>query len=380
MTSLVGITGNAIGHDPFDIRNWSGSSYYFFSELQKQGLLRRAIGVEVSTAAYLFHLAQSFYPQKTKWRNRLSLNIDYRNALTRKLSTQFAPEDSGCDVLQIGGYFDGTVCATSGARSFAYYDGNLTSRVKSGYSLGASDAAIRRAIDYETELLSRMTAVFTFSEYLRASFIEDYNLPGHKVINIGGGVNISAFPEVKRNKNYQTNEIIFIGKDFKRKGGHSVVKAFEAVKKAVPSAKLHIVGPKTNPINDQIDGIQFHGFLSKSDPSFQELFNRASLFVMPSLFEPFGIAPLEAMANCIPAVVTDEWAFREMVKPGTHGALVKRDSPLELGEKIIELLGDPDKLEQMGIEGRRHVLENYTWRRVVQRLNVATGPEAGRVE
>ncbi len=50
MKKLVGVIGSGgIGRSPFDPKSWSGSSCFFFTQLQSQGLLHRAFGVEVST-------------------------------------------------------------------------------------------------------------------------------------------------------------------------------------------------------------------------------------------------------------------------------------------------------------------------------------------
>jgi glycosyltransferase involved in cell wall biosynthesis len=48
----------------------------------------------------------------------------------------------------------------------------------------------------------------------------------------------------------------------------------------------------------------------------RKFYERCSLFALPSLYEPFGIAPLEAMLNGIPAIVSGRWALKETVKAG----------------------------------------------------------------
>jgi len=97
------------------------------------------------------------------------------------------------------------------------------------------------------------------------------------------------------------------------------------------------------------------------------LFRRCCLFVMPSLYEPFGIAPLEAMVNRIPALVTNASALKETVTPGETGDLVESGDVDDLRSKLIALLSDPDALRRMGARGRQVVLERYTWGSVVER-------------
>lgn len=367
---LVGVIGSAIGNDPFDRRSWSGSSFYFFSEMKRRSIIREALGVVAPKPLRYFYMAKNIHRDRSKWKNRVSLDLGYRNVLTKSLRTQLAGKHVGSDVIQIGGYFDGP--SVSSGRNFAYYDGNLTSRVSSGYALGVSERSILNAVQYERNLLSRMDRVFTFSDYLRESFIRDYYVPEEKVFTIGGGINIDRIPDLVANKDYCKKEILFIGIDFKRKGGPDVLEAFRGVRCKHPSARLHIVGPTDLEISENLSkGVVNHGFLDRSSPEMSSLFRECVLFVMPSLFEPFGIAPLEAMVHQIPAIVTNQWAFKEMVKAGENGALVERSNPEQLEDTLLKLLADPDLLRSMGASGRETVLSRYTWEAVVTRLEAA---------
>jgi alpha-maltose-1-phosphate synthase len=218
-----------------------------------------------------------------------------------------------------------------------------------------------------------MTRIFAMSEYLRRSFIEDFDVPTERVAAVGAGINLEAIPDPVDDKQYDSREILFIGVDFPRKGGWELLRAFRSVRERLPDATLHIVGPHTLAIPAELEaGVVFHGYLSKQDAAdrarLNDLFRRSCLFVMPSLYEPFGIAPLEAMANEIPCLVTDAWALQEMVTPGKTGALVACGSVDDLHEKLVALLRDPAQLRVMGRAGRQTVIERYTWSQVVDRL------------
>jgi glycosyltransferase involved in cell wall biosynthesis len=221
-----------------------------------------------------------------------------------------------------------------------------------------------------------MDRVLAMSEYLRQSFVHDFGVPAERVVNVGGGMNLDQLPAYQPDKRFTTREVLFIGVDFPRKGGWELLRAFRAVRETLPDAVLHLVGPRQlNVPADLAPGVVFHGFLSKSDPDqkkqLDELFRRCVLFVMPSLYEPFGIAPLEAMAHQLPCVLTGRWALREMVTPGRTGELVECGSVEDLADKLRRLLRDPERLAPMGDEARRFVLEQYTWDKVANRMLAA---------
>ena len=375
---LVGIIGSGrIARDPFDRNGWSGGSRFFFEELQRQQRLQRAFGVEVPAWKRYFYMARNFHPRRLVWREHYYMDLGYRRALTREIAKNLTPEDYQHHLLHVGAIYDVPALAAGKTRCFSYHDGNLAALTGSPYApKGLSGKRIDRAMAFEKKVVHGCTMIFTMSEYLRQSFIKDFDMPPERVLAVGGGINFDVIPEPFPDKRHDTREILFIGIDFPRKGGKQLLEAFRGVVERYPDATLHIVGPKELQI-DPADarGVVYHGFLSKFNPEHQakltDLFRRSSLFVMPSLYEPFGIAPLEAMVYEIPGIVTNAWALKELVTPGVTGDLVECGSAEDLREKMIKLLADPDALRRMGRAGREMVLNYYTWDKVVQRLTAA---------
>jgi starch synthase len=193
------------------------------------------------------------------------------------------------------------------------------------------------------------------------------------VVTIGAGINLEAVPEYVPDKRYDSREVLFIGVDFPRKGGRELLEAFRMVRRRLPDARLHLVGPKELAIPPALEaGVTFHGYLNKGVPAdrdrLAELYRRCCLFAMPSLWEPFGIAPLEAMVNQVPCLVTNRWALKEMVVPGETGDLVECGDIDDLAAKLSSLLSDPEALRRMGENGRQIVMNKFTWNHVVEKL------------
>jgi len=372
---LVGVIGSGlVGREPFDRSSWSGSSYYFFSECQRQAILHRAFGAEVTGFHKYYLLGRSFSPKRRLWRARFYGDPNYRNALTNVISKKLEARDFEHGFLQIGAMFDLPRLINGRTPCFSYHDGNMAEAVRSPYWInGLSTEFIDRGLAYERNLYRGLRLIFTMSEYLRQSFIRDFDVPEARVKSIGAGVNLETVPPDFPEKDYDRKEILFIGINFARKGGWQLLNAFKAVRERHSTAKLHIVGPENLSIPANLQaGVINHGFLSKNVLStaqkLETLFRDCSLFVMPSLYEPFGIAPLEAMLHQLPCLVTNAWALKEIVTPNETGDLCECGEAEDISSKLIKLLGDPNELRIMGEKARQRVLEHYTWEKVIARM------------
>jgi len=86
-----------------------------------------------------------------------------------------------------------------------------------------------------------------------------------------------------------------------------------------------------------------------------------------SINEPFGLKALESMACATPVLAVNEGGYRETVVDGVTGWLLPRD-PRAFADKIKFLQSHPEIVAKMGKAGRKHVIDNFTWDRHVNRL------------
>ncbi len=370
MLTLTLFVGGSVGSDPNSPRTWSGICSNLLREMTAANLLDRAIGVRVPPIENALLQLRNVDLNRAVWRSHYYLDPAYRKALTKEAAKLSA---KGERLLQIGHMFS-LPEAYPDRSCISYHDGNLAEKLKSGFGLQhVSRQRIDETLRYEEETANQMDAVLTFSEYLRQSFISDYHVPAKRVFNVGAGVNLTELPHLNLGKDYSSPRILFLGIEFERKGGRQLLSAFRIVRERVPNAELHIVGPAK--LTETAPGIVFHGHLSKSDPEQRRkldiLFRESVLFVLPSLYEPFGIAPLEAMLYQIPCLVTDAWALREIVRPNFNGDLVTIGSIEDLAHKIVRLISAPERLAAMGLRGRDMVLQRFTWAAVVKQCIAA---------
>ena len=99
-----------------------------------------------------------------------------------------------------------------------------------------------------------------------------------------------------------------------------------------------------------------------------DLYARATMAVVPSLYEGFGLPAGEAMACGVPVVATTGGALPEVVgRDGRAGLLVEPRSGEALAGAISELLDAPERRSAMGEAGKARVAELFTWRRAAER-------------
>ncbi|MBN1487251.1 MAG: glycosyltransferase, partial [Anaerolineae bacterium] len=93
-----------------------------------------------------------------------------------------------------------------------------------------------------------------------------------------------------------------------------------------------------------------------------------SVFCLTALYEPFGLAPLEAIASGLPAVVTKFGGPSESLREGDaeYGVLVDPTDPQEVGRGLFSLISDPENWQHYAEAGYQRVLSRYTWQRTAE--------------
>ena len=98
-----------------------------------------------------------------------------------------------------------------------------------------------------------------------------------------------------------------------------------------------------------------------------QLYSHAALFACPSVYEPFGLINLEAMACSTPVVATRVGGIREVVVQDETGWLVPPADPAALAAAMRALLAQPERAAAFGRAGRRRVEAHFSWERIAER-------------
>ena len=214
---------------------------------------------------------------------------------------------------------------------------------------------VRRLYDHVNYFIA--PSAFTREIMIRGGFSPE------KIAHIPTWVSI---PEIQSNNLQNSSEILYVGRLSYEKGIETLLEAFKILE--VENACLSIVGDDTTAYAQQLKAelsdeqckhTTFHGFQNQGQIS--ELFKRAKFFVVPSVcYENQPNVVLEGMAHARPAIVSDLGSLREMVINGRTGLRFEAGNARELADCIADLLRNPRKAHEMGIQAREYVAEHHS--------------------
>ena len=354
--------------------SWSGISKSLVTHLRQRGHEVIVSDVDLYGLERFWVALGELAANRKRWWVKYHLNA--RPFLHRSRRAAQAVSKVGGEVdliLQIGATFK--VPVSEYTPVFLYCDGNIA--LSEIATIGGQSEAVFLAdreksaiMRRESEIYNNSTHIFTLSDRLRRSFIADFGISQGRVSTVYAGSNLPRQPLDDVNCASGPPSILFVGRDFERKGGEVLLSAFRRVKEALPEAELRIVGPQG--IADQ-EGVRSYGLLDKRVEAerrkLEELFRTSDVFCLPTRYEGFSISFLEAMSFGLPCVSTfSEWSPPEMIEDGETGLVVALDDPGALSSALLRLLQDRDLRRRMGAAGHRRVNSLFTWDAVVDRM------------
>lgn len=203
------------------------------------------------------------------------------------------------------------------------------------------------------------SAIFVRSRHVARSLESDYGVRQDKIALVYAGANVVAGRPAQPAKSM---DVVFVGVDWERKGGPTLVSAFERVHANHPDASLTIVGCEP----PAIPGMRVVGRIPLGEVG--EYLAEAGVFALPTTVEPFGVAFVEAMAHGLPVVSTNVGAVPDLVDDGVNGFLVAPGDVAGLAAALEKLLSDPQQRREAGAQSLKLVADRYNWASVVKRM------------
>jgi len=223
-------------------------------------------------------------------------------------------------------------------------------------------------------IAKRSELIFTVSNFSKQEIIKYLNIDNDKIKVVYNG--ISELPEGQLKRNEFGKYVLVVGSIDQRKNIHRLLKAFNTIKDK--SLKLLIAGDVSaifnNKNNETLKNNEQITFLGRVDDiTLRALYSNALIFVYPSLYEGFGIPPLEAMYYNCPTIVSDIDSLKEVC--GEASLFVDPYSSDDIAQKI-ELLANDEPLRTELIKKGSENIKRYSWEKsaaifadVINKLN-----------
>lgn len=228
----------------------------------------------------------------------------------------------------------------------------------------------------EKVALENADRVISVSKGSKQDILEHFNVKDEAIRVIHNGIDLDLYRPVDTDSTRKAFEIdgpyiLFVGRTSRQKGMTHLIDAMEHV-----DAGVRLVcctsAPDTKEIEDEIaekiakqPRVLWINSLLRED-QYVELYANATVFACPSVYEPFGIINLEAMACQTPVVASRVGGILETVVDGETGILVEPANAKALADGINSLLRDPQRAKAFGLNGRRRVEQYFSWTHIAK--------------
>jgi glycogen(starch) synthase len=227
----------------------------------------------------------------------------------------------------------------------------------------------------ERWITNRSQRVIACSAYMREQIADIFGVADSRITVIPNGIDPLDLPQpdplelVRLRGEFAAPEerlVLLIGRLVYEKGFQLALEAMPKVIEAAPGTRFLVAGSGTHEeeLKRQAEelGLMEHGtFLGWiGDDVLHTLYAIADLTVVPSIYEPFGLVALEAMASGCPCIVADTGGLREVVPHEAAGLRFAARDPEALAEVAIRVLSDPELEARLIAEAKEHVLR-FDW-------------------
>ena len=213
-----------------------------------------------------------------------------------------------------------------------------------------AELAFRRR--YYEGAARRADVVITISEFARQRMIELLGIPGDRIRVAHLGVDAEQFTP---NRGDRDDFVLYPARGWKHKNHARLVEAMTTVRQTRPDMRLVLTGGGLESLGDLPDWVDRRGLVSGEE--LRELYRQAAVLAFPSLYEGFGLPPLEAMASGCPVAASAVGSVPEVC--GDAAVLFDPESPDAIAAGILSALAQADELTDRGLRQVR----KFTWER-----------------
>jgi len=231
------------------------------------------------------------------------------------------------------------------------------------FDRGSADNIDTRVFNIERMGMLEADKVITVSDLTRNIVINKYGIDPAKVVTVHNAVDFSGRERIEVERGVRDKVITFLGRITFQKGPEYFIEAAAKVLKVCPNTRFVMAG-SGDMMNRCVryvaklgiaDRFYFTGFLRGDDV--QKMFALSDVYVMPSVSEPFGISPLEAMKTDVPTIISKQSGVAEVLK---YAIKVDFWDVNALADAMYGLLNYP-ALPRLAAEKGREEVDNLKW-------------------
>jgi glycosyltransferase involved in cell wall biosynthesis len=191
--------------------------------------------------------------------------------------------------------------------------------------------------------------LITWNQWGKASLVRDYGVDAEKVVVIPPGVDLDKWKLHRAADGRRPVRILFVGGDFRRKGGEILLAAF---RNELQDCELDIV--TRDPVDvGGLPGVRVHNGLGPNAAALIALYEQADLFAFPTFADVLPIVVMEAMAAGLPVITTSVGAVSEQIQDGVTGFLIPPNDSGALAAVVRRLVLDPTLRTRVGTAARQ---------------------------
>jgi D-inositol-3-phosphate glycosyltransferase len=260
--------------------------------------------------------------------------------------------------------------------------------MKNQVALGHTDRETERRLVIEREIMRFADRIVAATPRDRQQMIDLYDAPRNKISIISPGVDLNLFHplDIPDTKQYFKDDhtVLFVGRIDPIKGIDTWFRAMKLVVEEDPSLRgrlcVCLIGgdidedvpdeefARLQALKDELGIADVVAFLGKrSQDALPYYYASADVIVMPSRYESFGMAALEAMACGTPVVASDVGGLSFIVRDGETGFLVPEGHARAMADCLSRILHDPELRARLGKRGVE-VARQYAWTRIADQI------------
>ncbi len=337
-------------YDVLDINNWSGTLYHIYHQLQKKHNVE-VVGAELFKQLTVFRIGNfqnDFFVPACR----------YVKSVGNLLSERIRDFDLA--------FFGDLLLYPMDIQIPFVFLSDITYEQVNMYYKKSDERNVKPSMHQEKLILDNVFRIIYCSEWIKSKVVEVYNINPNKIDVVDLGANIPTPTRYFIDIDMNVCRLVFIGKDWERKGGDKLLQAFQILKKERFPCSLTIIGSMPEKIMEEDENLTVIPFLDKSIPKQSDqlctILSEAHFLILPTKFDAYGIVFCEASAYAVPSITANVGGVGQPVRDGKNGYLLPPDATAQdYADKIKTVFNERESYIRLRASSRLEFETRLNW-------------------